>query len=103
MSKFPCSLIINITSHSMKNLAFHSLLRLEDNCCTNSHFLTYTFLLKRFGEFKRQSVEETTGRSPNCCTDLAARCRGISPLLFFFLKQGTVRVPRSNATFWNDE
>ena len=27
MSNFPCSLIRNITSHRMKNLAFHSLLR----------------------------------------------------------------------------
>ena len=27
MSKFPCSLTRNITSHSMENLAFHSLLR----------------------------------------------------------------------------
>ena len=33
----------------MKNLAFHSLLRLKDDSCTSSHYLTYTFLLKRFG------------------------------------------------------
>ena len=29
MSNFPCSLTRNITSHSIKNLAFHSLLRLK--------------------------------------------------------------------------
>ena len=34
----------------MKNLAFHSLLRLKDDSCTSSHYLTYTFLLKRLGE-----------------------------------------------------
>ena len=40
----------NITSHSMKNMAFHSLLRLKDDSCTSSHYLTYTFLFKRLGE-----------------------------------------------------
>ena len=49
-SNFSCSLTSNITSHSMKNLAFHSLLRLKDDSCTSSHYLTYTFLFKRMGE-----------------------------------------------------
>ena len=49
-SNFSCSLTSHITSHSMKNLAFHSLLRLKDDSCTSSHYLTYTFLLKRLGE-----------------------------------------------------
>ena len=31
ISNFPCSLARNITSHSLKNLAFHTLLRLRDN------------------------------------------------------------------------
>ena len=49
-SNFSCSLTGNITSHSMKNLPFHSLLRLKDEYCTYSHFITYTFLLKMLGE-----------------------------------------------------
>ena len=40
-SNFSC------TSHSMENLAFPSLLRLKDDSCTSSHYLTYTFLFKR--------------------------------------------------------
>ena len=40
-SNFPCSLTRNITSHSMKNVAFHSLLsRMKDDYATNSHYLT---------------------------------------------------------------
>ena len=43
----PCSLTRKITSHSMKNLAFHSLLRWKIIIdTTNSHHLNYTFLLK---------------------------------------------------------
>ena len=49
-SNFSCSLTSHIISHSMENLAFHSLLRLKDDSCTSSHYLTYTFLLKRLGE-----------------------------------------------------
>ena len=49
-SNFSCSLTSHITSHSTKNLAFHSLLRLKDDSCTSSHYLTYTFLLKKLGE-----------------------------------------------------
>ena len=33
ISNFPCSLTRNITSHSMKNLAFHSLLRCKMTMC----------------------------------------------------------------------
>ena len=40
MSNFPSSPTRNITSHSMENLAFHSLLRLKDDFNTNSHYLT---------------------------------------------------------------
>ena len=36
-SNFPCSLTRYITSHNMKNLAFHSLLRWKDDYTTNSH------------------------------------------------------------------
>ena len=50
ISNFPCSLTTNITSHSMKDLAFHSLLRWKMITTTNSHYLTYTFLLKWLGE-----------------------------------------------------
>ena len=50
ISKFPCSLTRNITSHSIKNLAFHSLLRWKMidtlHCLTTS---AYTFLFKRSG------------------------------------------------------
>ena len=35
ISNFPCNLSRNITSHSMKNLAFHSLLKLKDDYCTS--------------------------------------------------------------------
>ena len=40
-----------ITSHSMKNLAVHSLLRWKDDYTTNSHYLTYKYIfLGRLGE-----------------------------------------------------
>ena len=49
ISNFPCSLSINMTPHSMKNLAFHSLLGLRWLYSTNSLYLTYIhFLLKNF-------------------------------------------------------
>ena len=38
------------TSHSMKNLAPHSLLR-SDDYATSSHYLIYTFLCERLGEY----------------------------------------------------
>ena len=48
MSNFPCSPVTrNITSHSMKNLAFHSS---KDDFTTNPHYVTCTFLFKRLGE-----------------------------------------------------
>ena len=52
ISNFPCSLIrTNITSHSMKNLAFHSLLRqMKDDYTTDSHYFIYTFCFERLGE-----------------------------------------------------
>ena len=49
MSNFSCGLSINITSHSVKTLAFHSLLRRKDDY-TNSHYLTYLFIFDRLGE-----------------------------------------------------
>ena len=48
MPNFSCSLTRNITSHSMENLAFHSL-KLPDDYTTNFHYITYTFLFWRFG------------------------------------------------------
>ena len=50
ISNSPCSFTRNITPHSMKNLAFHSLLRWRMIYTTNSHPLTYTCILKRLGE-----------------------------------------------------
>ena len=38
-----------ILHHSVDNLASHSLLRLKDDYCTNSHYLIYTFLFKKVG------------------------------------------------------
>ena len=49
ISNFSCSPNSNITSHSMKNLAFHSLLGWKMIILTNSHYLTYTFLFLRVG------------------------------------------------------
>ena len=46
MSNFPCSFIKNITSHSMENLIYNSLLRWR-YFTTNSHCLTYTFLFRK--------------------------------------------------------
>ena len=47
--KLVCSLTRNITSHSMKNLAFHSLLRWNMAWfTTNSHYLAYTFIFKMY-------------------------------------------------------
>ena len=53
---FPRSLIRNTTSHSMKNLAFHSLLR-WNMITTKSHYLTYTFLFKSLGECENGNWE----------------------------------------------
>ena len=41
-SNFPCT-------HSMTKMAFHSLLQMKNDYTTNSHYLTYTFLIKRLG------------------------------------------------------
>ena len=49
-SNFPCNLTRNITSHSMKNLAFHSLLRWKMITLPILTNITYTFLLERLGE-----------------------------------------------------
>ena len=49
MSNFSCSLSRNITSHSMENLTLHFLLRWKMIIITNSHYLTYTFLIKKVG------------------------------------------------------
>ena len=56
MSNFPCSLTKNITSHSMKNLAFHRLLRWK---MIIPQTPTYIFLFKRLGErtFRPWEVE----------------------------------------------
>ena len=47
-SNFPCSLTRNNTSHSMENLALHTLLWWK--MINNSHYITYTFFYKRLGE-----------------------------------------------------
>ena len=39
ISNFPYSITRNITSHCMKNLAFHSLLRRKDDYTSHSHYL----------------------------------------------------------------
>ena len=39
-SKFPCSLTRNMTSHSMENLTFHSLLKCDYTA--NSRYITHT-------------------------------------------------------------
>ena len=42
ISNFPCSLTRNITSHSLKNLAFHSFLRWNMIVLTDSHLYFWT-------------------------------------------------------------
>ena len=53
ISKCPCSLTRNITSHSMKNLAFHHLLRWKMIILP----IPTTFLFKRLGECTFLNVE----------------------------------------------
>ena len=48
ISNFSCSLTRNIALHSTKSFSY--LTQMEDDCATNSHYLTYTFLFKRLGE-----------------------------------------------------
>ena len=43
ISNFSCSLTRNMALHSIKNLAFHSLLRWKSDYTTNSNYLTHTF------------------------------------------------------------
>ena len=45
MSSFPCRLTRNIIT---ENLAFHGLPQMKDDYTTNYHYITYTFLLKRW-------------------------------------------------------
>ena len=45
ISNFLCSLTRNLTSHSMENVAFHSLLRWKI-ITTNSHYITYTVFFR---------------------------------------------------------
>ena len=49
MPNFSCSLTKNIMSHSIKNLAFHSLLRLGDDYTTDPHYLTIYVSLQKVG------------------------------------------------------
>ena len=49
MSNLPCSLTRNITSHSMKNLAFHHLLRWKWIILQYQFSLPYTFLFRKVG------------------------------------------------------
>ena len=64
-SNFSCSLASNFTSHSMKNVAFRSLLRWKMIALPNSHCSTYTFLYKGLGEciFKDGSNSEVPYRT----------------------------------------
>ena len=48
-SNFSCSLTRNITSHSMKNLAFHSLLRCKMIVLPTLTTLSYKFLFRKVG------------------------------------------------------
>ena len=50
MSKFPCSLTRNMTSHSMENLTFHSLLRWKMIIIQILATPLMHFLFKRLGE-----------------------------------------------------
>ena len=51
MSKFPCSLTRNMTSHSMENLAFHSLLRLKVIVLQILATSLIQLLFERLGEY----------------------------------------------------
>ena len=60
ISNFPCSLSRNITPHSMKNLAFHSFLRLKMNYTTNQYYLATSlihFLFKMLRELRSERVK----------------------------------------------
>ena len=50
VQNFPCILTSNISSHTMKNLAFLSLLRWKTIGLPTSHCITNKFLYKRLGE-----------------------------------------------------
>ena len=69
MSNFPCSLTRNITSHSMKNLAFHTLLR--------RRMITQTILTTSLIHFSLKRLEECTFWTWEC-TNLECACRVIN-------------------------
>ena len=51
ISNFSCSLNRNVTSHSLKNLAFHGFTQMKDDYTTNSHYLSYIhFSCVKLGE-----------------------------------------------------
>ena len=66
---FPCSLIRNITSHNMKNLAFHRLPEWKLIVHTNSHYLAYVFLFRKVGRmyFLNLRVKGLTDKPATCC------------------------------------
>ena len=55
MSKFPCSLTRNMTSHSMENLTFHSLLRLKVIILQILATSLIQSLFERLGEYTFES------------------------------------------------
>ena len=58
MSNFSCSPSRNITSHSIENLGDSLYLtQMEDDYTTNTHYLTYTFLLKKVGRMYFWNLE----------------------------------------------
>ena len=78
----PAASPVNITSHSMENLAFHSLVRWRWLECTNSLYLTYTLLFTilnlgvkglKSDEPQREvrSIEHGISLCPNVCA-----CKG---------------------------
>ena len=69
--QFVCSLPRNITSHSMKNLDLHSLLRWNMIILPNSHYLTYRFIFKGWEnvlfELGNERVSELPSYNPRYC------------------------------------
>ena len=71
-SNFPCSFTRKITSHSMKNLNFHGLLRWKMFTLSIPHLATYAFIwlgectfvnmIRTFGDFRLEAMRTQVGK-----------------------------------------
>ena len=101
ISNFPYGLTRNITSHSMKNLTIHSLLRWEMIILPNSHYTTYAFHFKKLGECTFWTWEwkawlKASGWTRQADFPYQQEAKAFAPLL-----SGNGRLPQGTIQEWS--